>query len=115
LKDIGTPMIRPSNSGSATFIAVSSGPRPRALPAHCAWLTEAGIAWRIGAPNCSSAATDQPAGVGPAGLTPPMAKLIVLITTSTSGRPSGPVSSFSAAGSRSAGAAPPSGASSLSE
>jgi len=38
LKETGTLMMRPSNSGIATDMAVSSGVRPAALCAHSAWL-----------------------------------------------------------------------------
>ena len=34
LNEKGTDIIRPSNSGRATFIAVSMGPRPRSLSRH---------------------------------------------------------------------------------
>jgi hypothetical protein len=38
LKETGTLMMRPSNSGIATLMAVSSGVRPASLCAHSVWL-----------------------------------------------------------------------------
>ncbi len=96
--------IRPSNSGMATFIAVSSGPRPRPDASQARRLDCEVIAWKTGASSAASCSTAQPLGVGPSALTPPIAKLIVLMIASQpaslkgrrsgGGVPSVPTSSF---------------------
>jgi hypothetical protein len=82
LKETGTVMIRPSNSGMATFMAVSSGPSPRPEVSHAVRLAEAVIACKTGTPRAVRWPTAQPPSVGPSGLTLPIAKLIVVIIAS---------------------------------
>ena len=53
-------MMRPSNSGNATFIAVSIGPSPSELSAHSARLPVLTMPWIIGTSNLSSNSCDQP-------------------------------------------------------
>ena len=90
LNDSGTVMMRPSNSGSTTFIAASSGLRPRADCSHCGRVMPLVIACSTGTSSCSSTPTDQPAGVGPPGVISPMANDVVLIRTSTWARVAAP-------------------------
>src|SRR5436190_1712148 len=81
-------MIRPSNSGKATFMAVSSGLSPRLEASHCQRMVPAQIACRTGTFKAASAVADQPQGVGPSGLISPRAKDTVEIKTSMRRRPS---------------------------
>ena len=93
MNETGTAMIRPSNSGKATFIAVSMGPRPRELSSHSERLPVLTIPWMMGTSSLSSSSWDQPvATVAPV---PPcwwsrslMAKPMVLTMQSTLGMPS---------------------------
>ena len=48
LKEIGTVMIRPSNSGSATLMAVSIGPSPSSLSSQSDSLPVLNMPWMIG-------------------------------------------------------------------
>src|ERR1022692_476460 len=75
-------MIRPSNSGKATFIAVSRGLSPRLEASHCQRIVLAQMACTTGTFKEDKASTDQPLGVGPFGLISPKAKEIVEIKTS---------------------------------
>jgi hypothetical protein len=82
LNDTGTVMMRPSNSGSTTFMAASSGFRPRADCCHWASVMPLVIACSTGTSSASSTLTDQPAGVAPPGVISPIANEVVLISTS---------------------------------
>ncbi len=53
-------MIRPSSSGTATFIAVSSGPSPLGLASHCRFGEPLAMAWRIGTFKDFKASIDPP-------------------------------------------------------
>ena len=97
LKEIGTVMMRPSNSGRATFMAVSSGFRPRAPASHCHRVVPAAIAWRTGMSRSVRAPADRLPGVNPSGPTSLIANDIVEIKTSIRG-PSGPMKKSKAAG-----------------
>ncbi len=81
-------MIRPSNSGMATFIALSSGVRPRREASHCSLLEEAVTAWMTGTSSMLRISEDQLPAPGSLPAAPPSAKLIVLRSTSTLGQPS---------------------------
>ena len=82
LKANGTEMMRPSNSGIATFMAVSSGFRPRALVSHGPRPPPSVMPCTTGAPSRASAETFSPAAVMPPAFTSPMAKDRVEINTS---------------------------------
>ncbi len=86
LKDSGTVTIRPSNSGMATFMAVSSGFRPRLDSAHAPRAMPLATAWITGTPSRSSAVTFPPGSVTPPAFTSPSANDSVLTSAST--RPS---------------------------
>ena len=84
--------MRPSNSGNATFIAVSIGPNPSELSSHSVRLPVLTMPWMMGTSNVSSSSCDQPvATVAPV---PPcwwskslMARPMVLTMQSTRGTP----------------------------
>src|SRR5262249_46026616 len=78
----GTVMSRPSNSGKATFMAVSSGLSPRLEASHCQRIVPAQIACKTGTFKAAKALADQPHGVGPSGLISPRAKETVETKTS---------------------------------
>ena len=82
LNDIGTVMMRPSNSGKTTFMAASSGLRPRVDSRHCASVMPLVMACNTGTLSCSKTDTDQPAGVVPPAVISPIANAVVLISTS---------------------------------
>src|SRR5581483_11194920 len=82
LNETGTVMMRPSNSGRATFMAVSSGLSPRPEASHCQRVVLPQTAWRTGTSREARASTDQPLGVGPPGLTSPRANEMVVTRTS---------------------------------
>ncbi len=96
LKLSGTPMMRPSNSGSATFIAVSSGLKPRSDASHCSRVMLLVMACSTGRSSWSDASTAQPGWVGPSLLMSPIANEVVLISSETFAR--GSANSASAAG-----------------
>ena len=48
LNEIGTVIILPSNSGRATFIAVSMGPKPSSLSSHSLSLPVLNMPWMMG-------------------------------------------------------------------
>ena len=92
LKETGTVMMRPSSSGSATFIAMSRGLRPMSRSSHIACGSVETIACRIGTSSCSSTRMSQLASVLSLDCSPGwwlMAKLCVHTTTSTDASPSG--------------------------
>ena len=96
-------MIRPSNSGKATFMAVSSGFKPRLLTSHCQRAWPEGIAC-----NTGTSRTDR-AEPGPWAVAPlswqPIAKEIVVTRASQSGLPvPGSTSKSKAAGQPRSGA-----------
>ena len=82
---MGTVMRRPSNSGMATFMAVSKGFRPRPDDSHGPRAMPLVMACSTGTSSCCNAATDQPALVGPSGFTSLIANDTVLTSTSISG------------------------------
>jgi hypothetical protein len=80
--------MRPSNSGSATFMTTSTGLRPASLRSHRSREPVAAMAWITGMPSRSRAATDHSAATwGPLTGSSPMAKESVLISASQSGVP----------------------------
>ena len=84
LKLMATVLIRPSNSGRTTFIAVSRGVRPAELASHSAEVEVQSTAWRTGTSSRSSRSTTAPvASVWVPSERLATVKLRVLIRTST--------------------------------
>jgi hypothetical protein len=84
LKLMATVLIRPSNSGSTTFIAVSRGVSPAEEAAHSAELVVQSTAWSTGTSSRSSRSLTAPdASVCVPSLRCATVKLSVLISTST--------------------------------
>ena len=89
LNEIGTEMMRPSNSGSATFMAVSMGLRPSELSRHSSWVPVLTIPWITGTSIWFRKSTDQPEAIVAASwLRSLMARPMVLTMQSTLGTPS---------------------------
>lgn len=82
LKETGTVMMRPSNSGIATFTAVSRALSPRRDPSHAPRGIPLAIAWITGMPRCSRESTASPANVTAPVFTSPSANESVEISTS---------------------------------
>lgn len=76
---------RPSNSGTATCDAASSGESPSSLSSHAARLEVRHSAWRIGTSSAASApashASSSPPADASAGLVPPAASTVVTMAS----------------------------------
>ncbi len=87
---------RPSNSGTAIWLAASSGESPSSFSSQSARELVRQSAWRIGTSSAASAPashdSSSPPAEAPAGLVPPAASTVV---TSASARPSSASSSGS--------------------
>ncbi len=86
LKENGTVMIRPSNSGTATCVATSSGDIPSFDSAQAARLQVRQSPCRIGMSRAASArtshASSSPPALAVAGLVPPAASTVVINASS---------------------------------
>ena len=87
LKEIGTEISRPSNSGRAMLMAVSIGPKPNGLSIHSSSVPVLTIPWIMGTSNRSRKSTGE-AMVGPSMVKSLIDIAIVLITQSTRASPS---------------------------
>ncbi len=76
---------RPSNSGTATWVATSSGERPSSLPAHVSRLVVRQSPCRIGTSSAASSATSQASSSPPAdalaGFVPPAASTVTTMAS----------------------------------
>ena len=85
LKENGTVMSRPSNSGTATWVATSSGDSPSSLSAQVARLVVRQRPCRIGTSSAASSATSQasssPPAEAPAGFVPPAASTVTTMAS----------------------------------
>ena len=88
LNENGTVMIRPSNSGTATWVATSSGDSPSSESAHASRDQVRNCPCRIGMSSAATALTSHPSSSPPAdafaGVVPPAARTV---TTSASSVP----------------------------
>ena len=82
LNENGTVMIRPSNSGTATWVATSSGDMPSSEPAHQARSEVRQSPCSMGMSRAANARTSQPSSSSPAdavaGRVPPAARTVVI-------------------------------------
>ncbi|CAM5593203.1 hypothetical protein STANM309S_00550 [Streptomyces tanashiensis] len=85
LKENGTVMRRPSNSGTATWLAASRGDRPSSFSSQAAREPVRHSACRIGTSSAASApasqASSSPPACASAGLVPPAARTVVTIAS----------------------------------
>src|SRR6478736_1224986 len=87
LNENGTVMIRPSNSGTATWVATSSGDRPSSEPAQDSRDQVRHRPWRMGMSSAASSLTSQPSSSPPAdalaGVVPPAASTVTINASSS--------------------------------